>query len=338
MLRQRNEFSKWDAAAQLARLLQRFIQVRTNPLRMTTAAGVGALGVSQRSLAQRFASAIGPPIRWLTRRAPTVVSKFFLHLHRPLVGDAELPVSIGALRILVSPQDNCGGSLYYSGSYEPEETACFTRLLQEVRPSVFIDIGANIGYYTLLAAGQGVPRAVAVEASPRIAASLQRNVALNGLSSRIKVIPAAISDRDGTLTFWLNRQEHNFGTGSLIPRPDLGECESIDVPCYSGDALFAHHAAGPTLVKIDVEGGEQFVLQGMARFLERVRPSLAIEVHPLQLRSFGHGAEQVTGFLSDRGFTLARLSDGREIELAATASLGSDIFWLIARPSSRQRG
>ena len=336
MLRQRNEFSSWYAAAQLARLLQRLMQVRTNPLRMTTAADVGARGVSQRSLAQRFAGAIGPPIRWLTRRAPTVVSKFFLHLHRPLVGDAELPVSIGALRILVSPQDNCGGSLYYSGRYEPEETRCFTRLLQEVRPSVFIDIGANIGYYTLLAAGQGVPRVVAVEASPRIAASLQRNVALNGLSSRIKVIPAAISDRDGTLTFWLNRQEHNFGTGSLIPRPDLGECESIDVPCYSGDALFAHHAAGPTLVKIDVEGGEQFVLQGMARFLERVRPSLAIEVHPLQLRSFGHGAEQVTGFLSARGFTLARLSDGREIELAATASLGPDIFWLLARPSPRQ--
>jgi len=338
MLRQRNEFSKWDARAQLARLLQRFIQVRTNPLGMTTAAGVGARGVSQRSLAQRFASAIGPPIRWLTRRAPTVVSKFFLHLHRPLVGDAELPVSIGALRILVSPQDNCGGSLYYSGCYEPEETRCFTRLLHEVRPSVFIDIGANIGYYTLLAASQGVPRLVAVEASPRIAASLQRNVVLNGLSSRVKIIPAAVSDREGTLTFWLNRQEHNFGTGSLIPRPDLGECESIDVPCFSGDALFADLAAGPALVKIDVEGGEQFVLQGMATFLERVRPSLAVEVHPVQLRSSGHSAEQVTGLLGDRGFTLARLSHGREIALSATESLGSDIFWLIARPSPRQRG
>jgi len=299
---------------------------------MTAVADAGGPGVSQPSLVQRFAAAVAPPIRWLTRRAPTVVSKLVLHLHRPLVGNTEIPVSMGALRILVNPQDNCGGSLYYGGCYEPEETQCFTRLLQEVRPSVFIDIGANIGYYTLLAAGRGVPRLVAVEASPRIAASLERTVALNALSSRIQVIAVALSDHAGTLTFWLNRQEHNFGTGSLIARPDLGESESVDVPCYSGDALFADIDTGRALVKLDVEGGELLVLHGMTKFLTRVRPTLAIEVHPLYLRSSGHSAEQLTKFLSDLGFTLARLSRGGEIALSGTESLGSDIFWLIARP------
>jgi len=286
----------------------------------------------QSPLMQRFAGAIAPPVRWVTRRAPSAVSKIVLHLHRPLVGDDEVPVPIGAFQILVNPQDNFGGSLYYRGSYEPEETQCFTGLLQEVKPSVFIDIGANFGYYTLLAADRGVPRVVAVEASPPIAASLRRTVALNHLLSRVQVVPAAISDRDGTLSFWLNRQEHNFGTGSLLPRPDLGEGESVDVPCYSGDALFAHLASGPALVKVDVEGGEQMVLQGMAGFLARVRPTLAIEVHPLQLRASGHSAEQLTGFLGDLGFALARLSHGGELAVSATESLGSDIFWLIARP------
>ena len=293
---------------------------------MTTVAGARAGAL------QRLASAIAPPVRWLTRRAPSVVSKCFLHLHRPLVGDAEVPVALDGFRMLVNPQDNCGGSLYYRGCYEPEETACVTRLLAEVQPSVFIDIGANIGYYTLLAASRGVPRLLAVEASPRIAPSLQRNVAFNGLGSRIEIIPAALSDRECTLRFWLNRQEHNFGTGSLIPRPDLGESESIDVRCYSGDTLFAGVARGPALVKIDVEGGEQFVLQGMAGFLERIRPTVAIEVHPLELRASGHSAERVTEFLRDHRFTLARLAHGREIEVSATDQLGSAIFWLIARP------
>jgi|SRR5690349_15965347 len=286
----------------------------------------------QSPLLQRFAGAIAPPLRWVTRRAPSAVSKIVLHLHRPLVGDTEVPVSIGAFRILVNPQDNCGGSLYYGGCYEPEETACFTRVIDEVKPSVFIDIGANFGYYTLVAADRGVVRVVAVEASPRIAATLRRTVALNHLVPRVQVVAAALSDRDGTLTFWLNRQEHNFGTGSLLPRPDLGESESVEVPCHSGDALFAHLASGPTLVKVDVEGGEQLVLQGMTRFLARVRPTLAIEVHPLQLRSSGHSAEQLIRFLGDLGFVLARLTPAGEVAVAATESLGSEIFWLIARP------
>jgi FkbM family methyltransferase len=301
---------------------------------MTSVANAGAATADRLSLVQRFASAIAPPVRWLTQRAPPVISKFLLHLHRPLVGDAETAVSIGELRILINPQDNCGGSLYYSGCYEPEETLCFTELLQEVRPDVFVDIGANFGYYTLIAAGQGVPRVVAVEASPAIAGVLQRSVALNGLSSRIRVIPAALSDRDGTLTFWLNHQEHNFGTGSLIPRPDLGESESVDVPCYAGDTLLAEIAPGPgsVVMKLDVEGGELLVLQGMMNFLARVRPTLAIEVHPLQLRSSGHSAEQLTELLQGLGYRFSRVSRGRETNLAATDSLGSEIFWLIARP------
>jgi len=71
----------------------------------------------------------------------------------------------------------------------------FHQLLQEVRPSVFIDIGANIGYYTLLAAGQGVPRAVAVEASrasPRVSSATSR---LNRPDVPDQSHPAAISDR-----------------------------------------------------------------------------------------------------------------------------------------------
>ena len=299
---------------------------------MTLGAGAHPHRVSRPSLVQRVATTAGPPIRWLTRRAPTLVSKVFLHLHRSLVGDVEVPVSLGAFSMAVNPQDNCGGNLYYRGCYEPEQTQRFTELLRAVRPATFIDVGANIGYYTLLAASQGVPRVVAVEASPEIAAMLERNVALNRLSSRVHVVAAALADHDGTLTFWPNREDHNLGTGAVLRRPDLAGDECFEVRCHSGDSLFGDIAAGPVLMKLDVEGGELLVVEGMRGFLTRLRPTLAIEVHPVQLRLMGRTAEQLTAVLSDLGFALARLCDGREVSVSASASFGSDISWLIARP------
>ena len=213
--------------------------------------------------------------------------------------------------------------------FEKSELALVTAYLKPGMTA--IDVGANIGYYTLLAATQGVPRVVAIEASPDIAATLERNVALNGLASRVAVVAAALADHDGALTFWPNREEHNFGTGAVLRRPDLGG-ESVEVRCHAGDSLFADITAGPVLMKLDVEGGELLVLQGMRKFLTRIHPTLAIEVHPVQLRSLGQSAEQLTEGLSALGFALTRLCDGREVSVSASDAFGLDIAWLIARP------
>lgn len=286
-----------------------------------------------------LARAIGGPVRWMSSRSSGLVRRVIVRAHRELIGDVWVQVThkapgCNSFQILVSPQDHCGGHLYYRGGYEPSQTAAFVGLLREIAPRAFVDIGANIGYYTLLAAANGADEVVAVEASPAIVPMLKKSVAANSaLSPKIRVVAAAASDREGEISFWVSRVKHNFGVGSVIGSP-MNTGEEVTVPCFPADSFLSDIGAGPVLCKIDVEGAEMMVLNGMARTIDQLRPVFLVEVHPVELSRMGLGKEQVVEFLLARGYRLAELQGEREIALAAHSTLPSDNFYLIARPAA----
>ena len=290
--------------------------------------------VQQPSVAvQKLGLLLGTPVRWLTRVAPDVVTRGLVHLHRPMLGDVEVAINHDGFKILVNPQDNCGGRLYYWGSYEPDATTWFKSLLVTLRPSLFVDIGANIGHYTFTAARLGVPRIIAVEPSPALASNLERSTKLNGWGRpQIQIVQAAIADSNGTTRFWLNREEHNFGTGSLLRARQTADNRSVVVPCYTGDHLLCDEHPDQVLVKIDVEGAECLALKGMTDCLPRLRPTLMIELHPAQLATFGHSSAEVLRLLRGFGYELARLDRTKEVTIASASSLRATIQWIVARP------
>lgn len=173
-----------------------------------------------------------------------------------------------------------------------------------LRPgAVVYDLGANIGWYSLLAARKVGPsgKVFAFEPSLRNAALIERNALTNRLPN-IFVIPAAVTDRAGWMTF-LDR-------GSLMGRLDKDDSETqaqrragrrgktrreTIVPITTLDAwLQATGQPPPDLVKIDVEGAELGVLRGMTQTLGAASPDLIVELH-------GTGAE-VTALLDSVGY------------------------------------
>ncbi|HEX6999619.1 MAG TPA: FkbM family methyltransferase [Gammaproteobacteria bacterium] len=167
-----------------------------------------------------------------------------------------------------------------------------------------IDVGANIGYNAIYAAHRTGPsgRVIAVEPAPDNVAVLERNVAASGLAN-VRIEPVAAGRAAGMRELYLRGAVS--AVNSLFPDSCYGSVSDvIRVPVARLDDL-ADEAA---LVKIDVEGAELEVLEGMPRLLRQPRVALVVEWHPgLQARA-GYGADALPRWLLERGWRLAAAS------------------------------
>ena len=138
------------------------------------------------------------------------------------------------------------------------------------------DAGANIGLYTVALAARVGPsgRVVAFEPDPRTVQILRRHIVLNHLSQRIEVIPSALGDRAGPVPF----QAGQGPRSCVMPEGARG---ARRIPCVTLDEVFAGRRVD--LLKVDVEGYEQHVLQGGLRLLQdpaRAPRVITLELHP----------------------------------------------------------
>lgn len=149
-----------------------------------------------------------------------------------------------------------------AGTFEPDETAIMSRVLP--RADLFVDVGANLGYFTLLARKFGVP-VIAIEPQPRNVQTLFANLAANGWTA--EVFPVALAECPGALPLY----GASGPSASLLPKWAGYSTRHVQtVPVSTLDTLLASQPAGKTLaVKIDVEGAELGVLNGAAQTLAR---------------------------------------------------------------------
>lgn len=187
-------------------------------------------------------------------------------------------------------------------NHEPETT----RLVQELlRPGMtFVDLGSFIGYYTLLGARRvgDSGHIFAFEPAPYAVEALKHNIAANGYQDRVTVVPVAVSNAVGRSRFFLPRLPQ--GLSSLYPN-ELVTSRFIEVETTCLDAYFASLGWPPVhLMKVDVEGAEKAVLEGMAQFSRR-NPDLklVIEFSPVAMRGAGVSPEELFAALGRLGFT-----------------------------------
>ena len=160
---------------------------------------------------------------------------------------------------------------WLSGRVEPEVQGV---LAERVRPgATFVDVGASIGFFTLLACRLVGPAGsvVAFEPQRKAASSLRRNAALNGFAM-VEVVEAAVSARTGEASL------RGLGKATAhIVDDDEGEVQRVKTTTL--DDRLTEPLRAPVIVKIDVEGHERDVLRGMTRLLEEVSPLLVVETH-----------------------------------------------------------
>jgi len=171
--------------------------------------------------------------------------------------------------------------------------------------STVIDVGANIGYNTIRAAQRAGPRGrvVALEPTPDNLAVLRENVAASGLAN--VVIEAVAAGRAaGTRDFFVRGEKS--AVNSLFPDSCYARVTDVlRVRVVPLDELVDGVA---DVVKIDVEGAELDVLEGMPRLLRSPRAVLIVEWHPLLQRLAGYGADALPRWLLDRGWQLQAAS------------------------------
>ncbi|HYX05083.1 MAG TPA: FkbM family methyltransferase [Reyranella sp.] len=210
--------------------------------------------------------------------------------------------------IRVHLPDLVGVKLYQYGFFEEGLTRA---VIEHLRPGeVFIDIGAHVGYYTMLASllvgARG--RVVAFEPTPRTRRELSSNIAD---LANVTIVPMAAWDAPSRLTlrdFGWQRASFN---SVLAPRMAKAlPYESIEVEAIAVDDWLAAHGVVPHFIKIDAESAEHRVLQGLARTIERYHPILSLEIGDYNLPGVPTSAELIRSLLA-QGYDAWQYRDGR---------------------------
>jgi FkbM family methyltransferase len=239
-------------------------------------------------------------------------------------GLVQVQVAAGGLEGVTLELDLQTEKDYWLGIYEPN----LQRVIKDwFKPGwVVYDVGANIGYISLLLAQavQDSGTIYAFEALPDNFTRLQKNIRLNALEDRIKAVHAAVIDASKPVTFMVGPSS---GMGKVVGsagRQEVVYAQSLTVPGISLDEYVyeAGHPA-PQAVKMDIEGGEVLALPGMRRILQEAHPLMLLELHGPES---SHVAAQI---LRDTGYRLYNMAPGYP-----EVSAGEGLDWkayLIAR-------
>ena len=223
---------------------------------------------------------------WLRLRASRLLRK--LHAVRlfasPMSGLSHLLVPVHGKRKLRVRSGPGKGLLFElnprweTGMWEGHHELAAQKVLQEkLKPgSIFYDVGANFGFYSLLAARAGA-QVFAFEPDFQNAESLERHALLNSLEAKIEIVRAAVFSMSGSILLEPADFERGHGNARVGAAGDPSRA-TIKVPCTTLDNFAREHAV-PEVVKIDVEGAESEVLKGAEELFSNSRPRLICEVH-----------------------------------------------------------
>ncbi len=213
------------------------------------------------------------------RRLPLPAARFAFRAYdkalRTLKPEHLATTYFGA-RIHCNPLDLIQRMILHFGVWEPDVSRVIERNLAP--GDVFVDIGANVGYDSLLASSLvgAAGRVIAIEASPRTHALLQRNLAANPFSSNVRAVNAAVADRPGTLDLY-EVNAANIGAATTLASRGGTRMASVEALPLE-QILTAEERSRLRLIKMDVEGAEPPILRHLLEHLPTYPATMDIVV------------------------------------------------------------
>lgn len=270
--------------------------------------------------------------RWYLRRFPLKDGKafFYRRLEEKLLppGRFALARLARGFTLCLDMTDGDQRRLYFYGDYdERREADLITRVLEP--GEVFWDVGANVGYFTLLAAAclRNTGQVVAFEPGAAAFARLTENISLNPFTN-IVLCRLAAADREGEAVLYA-RPGLADGRANIY-RPGEGQVPGELVPTVSLDHWRQDQGLpDPHFIKMDVEGAELAALQGAARTLARCSPLLLVEMKAAVFEALGTNPRDIQEFLGRQGYRPAGLKKGRwRLSADVAAFTGRNVLWL----------
>lgn len=245
-------------------------------------------------------------------------------LIEPAVALAPALRSVRATRVLrvregflveVDGSSQTGRMLYATGEYEAATTRVMKRLLEPGQ--TMVDVGANIGYFTLVAAQAVGPQGhiIAFEPAPAVRERLRRNLELNRATT-VVVRDEALAAAPGVVEFY-SGPEDDTGLASLRALPSSRRTTVTQArfdDLRDPDRRIA-------LIKMDVEGAEMAALEGMSGCLSRDSPDLIVEVTDEYLKGMGASAAALVAFLTGHGYSMYRIDHAGLVRLGGADAL-----------------
>lgn len=219
------------------------------------------------------------------------VGRFVVPLARLVPSWAVIPIMQGPARGIFWVAGS-GMMNFWLGTYERDKVDALHRELST--GAVVYDVGANVGIYTVLACRTVGPkgRVFAFEPATMNLFFLNRHLRLNRFSN-CKVVPKAVSSRDGTVCF-------DSGKGPCLGK--IADQGSLQVPAVTIDSFVAEGNPVPQIIKVDVEGAEYEVLLGAKECLAASKPVLFLATHGEQVHNL------CCCLLEDLGYSLEFLA------------------------------
>jgi len=219
-------------------------------------------------------------------------------------GFSEISIAAGAAKGLKMILDLQSEKDYWLGTYESDLGAAARKLIQH--GDIVYDVGANVGYISLLCAQLSGKRGkvFAFEALPANVARLRKNVLINALEPQITITHAAVIDTGQAVTF-LTHPSGAMGKALGSDGRDEQYDGQITVPGLALDVfVYDDNHPAPDIIKMDIEGGEGKALSGMPRLLAEKKPILLIELHGEK------AAHQVWDHLKQNAYSVHQMRRG----------------------------
>jgi len=195
---------------------------------------------------------------------------------------------------------------------------------------VVLDVGANCGYTAIVFAQTGASHVYAFEPDAANVTMLNNVLSSRGVDKKVTVVAAAVGAEDGFVDLWFNaghHADHRVATSAFKDTSEDHRAGIVRVPLVALDSFVAKPDidCSVSFIKIDVQGFELPVCQGMAKILDRFpQVSCALEYCPAQIEELGFSGPAVLDFFTQRGFNLFLLEKtGRLRECTPHALLGA---------------